>query len=162
MNTAKFGALVAVCLGMAAFLSSCGSGAKRVDAMVGDDGKVSGVIIEYSSEIDVKSIDKGTYQVPGYVVHSFFASNSNPFRKEKEDDVKDPSVKGNGHNVVVFLKPDPNRSVSADKDQPVELSLGKLPDIDVRVKQVAPVRTAGGKTLKPWKESVKAKELYPV
>ena len=153
---------MAVCLGIAAVLSSCGNGAKRVDAMVGDNGKPSGIIIEYRSEIDLKSIDNGTYQVPGYVVFSYFASNSNPFKKEKEEKDQKPQIKGRGRYVVLFLKEDPNGTASATEKQTVELSLGRMPDIDVRVKQVAPVTTSSGRVIKPWDKSLKPTNYYVV
>ena len=126
--------------------------------MVDGNGRPAGVIVTYPSVIDGSSIDASTYQVPGMAVSMVFASNTNPFDKGSKG--KDQSIEKNGCYVVVLLKDDPQRAAKADI--PVEIKVGEKPSLDVRIRQVAPVKTISGRTVKPWKKAIKADELLHI
>ena len=157
MSSLRIQAVSLISLGILAMaLSSCRP-TKQADALMTEEGIVAGVIIEYHSSIDKNSITSDTYSIPGRKINRFFVSNSNPFKKEKDE--KDKLGEG-GRYVVLLLsagenKPDPN--------EPIELMTGnKPPKVEVRVKQVAPVTTTSGKVIKPWDKSLKPTNYYVV
>lgn len=146
MDRFSFRSLIAVLFGMTIMLSSCASNPKRIDSMIGRDGKPAGVVIDYGRVIDITSITSDTYQTPGLEITKVFASNKNIFKKNsgKKKNVK--SKDKNGRYMVIFLKQKAEEAVIEE----------------VRVKQISPILTESGKTLKPWTKAVKAKEAYPV
>ena len=137
-------------------LSSCRP-AKQVDALLTKDGIVAGVIIDYRSPIEKASITSDAYKIPGREISRFFVSNSNPFKKDKDEKNK---LSDGGHYVVLLLKAGENKP---DPNEPVDLITGnKPPKAEVRVKQVAPVTTSSGKVIKPWDKSLKPTDYYVI
>lgn len=122
-----------------------------------EDGTVAGVIIEYRSPIDKASIASDTYTIPGREIATHFVSNSNPFKKEKDEKNR---LGEEGRYVVLLLKAGENKP---DPNEPIELMTGnKPPKVEVRVKQVAPVTTSSGRVIKPWDKSLKPTNYYVV
>lgn len=153
MNNARFQALCLTCIGLVCILSSCAPKAKQVDAMVTIFGQAAGVVVEYNTPLDKSSINKETFQVKGKSIMSVFVSNSNQF---KNDNGKD-SDQGDGRYVIILL----NQPTSASEADDLKLSFGgEAPKLNLEVTQVAPVTTAKGKVIKPWKKAIKTEESY--
>ena len=85
MSSLRIQAVSLISLGILAMaLSSCRP-TKQADALMTEEGIVAGVIIEYRSSIDKASVTSDTYSIPGRKINRFFVSNSNPFKKEKDE-----------------------------------------------------------------------------
>ena len=146
--------LQAMCLtwlGIMSIITSCGGPSNQADALVTADGKVAGVVVRYQTAIDQNSISNDTYMVPGHKVASFFVSDSNPFRKDSGKDVEQ-----GGRYVVLFVKDDSTMASGAS----VDLIPTDPNNVGARVKQVAPVKTVSGKTIKPWGKILKTTESF--
>ena len=158
MRIVRLQAICLTCLGMIAILASCGRQVKRSDGLFSEDGLATGVVVEYKTAIDKKSVSKESFQVPGRQIATVFVSDSNPIKK-------DPGIEknvsaGGGRYVVVLLSP--NASFK-DSDEPIQLSLGKAPArTEIRIKQVSPIRTVSGKELKPWDKAMKTGDMYVI
>ena len=153
MNNARFQALCLTCIGLVCILSSCGPKAKQADAMVTIFGQAAGVVAEYNVPLDKTSISKESFQVKGKSVMTVFVSNSNHF---KQDEGKEAD-QDTGRYVVILLS-QPTSTSEADE---LKLSFGgEAPKLDLEVTQVAPVKTAKGKEIKPWNKALKTKESY--
>lgn len=155
MNNARFQALCLTCIGLVCILSSCAPKAKQVDAMVTIFGQAAGVVVEYNTPLDKTSVNKETFQVKGKSIMSLFVSNSNRFKQtgEKDSD-SDPN---SGRYVIILL----NQPTNASEADDLKLSFGgEAPKLNLEVTQVAPVTTAKGKVIKPWKKAIKTEESY--
>lgn len=157
MNSLRIQALRLISLGILALaLSSCRP-TKQADALMTEEGIVAGVIIEYRSPIDKASLASDTYTIPGRDIATYFVSNSNPFKKEKDEKNR---LGEEGRYVVLLLKAGENKP---DPNEPINLVTGnKPPKVEVRVKQVAPVTTSSGRVIKPWDKSLKPTDYYLV
>ena len=145
-------------------LVSCGSaGPERVSALVSLEGKPKGMIVKYKAAIDKKSVDKGTYSIRGQEVATVFVSDVNPFSKEDAPSVKtDNSLKGKGGRyAVILLKNDPSAATSIEANVKA-IDIAKIPKVDIRVQQIADIKTLEGKTFKAWKKPLKAEEQFPM
>lgn len=140
--------LMAFCLGVLTFsaiLSSCGKVLEQADALVTVDGKAAGVVLKYNSRIDDKSVSLDTYSVEGEVVGHLFVSDSNPYRKDQGTDGK------GGRYVILFLKD--QSSLSGDNAPGSVDITNVIPFVSVKVRQVEPIKTVDGKTIKPWRKA---------
>ena len=137
---------------LAIVLSSCGGQVKQADALISENGKPAGIIVEYSSPIENNSVNKETFQVSGLEIRNLFVSNVNHFREKSGE-----QLAGGGRFVIIFL------NQKADSSAPVEIvGNNEIPNLDLRIKQVAPVTTLSGKVIKPWKKSIKTKDRFIV
>ena len=143
-------------------LVSCGSaGPDKVSALVSMQGKPRGMIVKYNAAIDKNSVAQDTYEVRGQEVSRVFVSDVNPFSKEDAPSVRtDNALKGKGGRYAVILfKNDQSAPVGIDLST---VDIANIPKVDIRIKQVADIKTLEGKTVKAWKKPVKAEEQFPM
>ena len=143
-------------------LVSCSSaGPDKVSALVSMQGKPRGMIVKYKTAIDKYSVEKGTYEIRGQEVSKVFVSDVNPFSKEDSPAIRTENpLKGKGGRyAVILLKNDPSAPVDLDIKT---IDIASIPKVDIRVRQVADIKTLEGKTVKAWKKPVKAEEQFPM
>ena len=151
--------ILAFCLvifSVSAILSSCGTALEQTGALVTMDGKAAGVVLKYTSRIDKESVTLDTYEVEGGVVGHFFVSDSNPFRGDSGTPGK------GGRYVIILLKEQAPETETAD-DTPVVIDITDgIPQVTAKVRQVAPIKTVDGKTIRAWRKPVETVDRYPV
>ncbi len=140
-------------LASAALIASCApKQTAKVDMWIcPHSGNLKGVIINYGTQLDTASVAQDAFEVTGPAVTGYMTRDSLVVLGLEHPACGMEAHHGEGEECAAdsTAKSDADSSaVEAPAAEPV------VPD--VYVKQVKPIKTADGKTLKPWKEAVKA------
>ena len=158
--------IVSMCAAVAVILTaavSCCNKAPKVTALVGGpEGEPVALVVEYASPVSAASLTPEAFVVPGREVVCVAVCDGKPCEAAPCDKPEgEPCAKPADEKCPKCKAGEPCPKEECKKECDKKEGKCELTVPEISVRQVAPITSADGKEIKPWKKDVKATAAAP-